>query len=150
MSDTRHIDVGVGGGPRGPRGGDQMKYRHLRTIHELFKHDGDAITLLCLANAVAAAGGRPLRFREMARTINDSNEYMPESGLPRCTHRLEHGGLITIDRTDTRHPLYRPTAAGEQMVAALTIMLNSFNDNDNDNDDDGVGDDDDGSPVAPP
>ncbi|MBT8228012.1 MAG: hypothetical protein HKP61_13405 [Dactylosporangium sp.] len=106
-----------------------MKSRHLRELHNLFKHDGDAIALLYLADGVAAAGGHPLRFREMAKEINQSSEYVPESSLQRCVQRLEVGGLIDVDRTDIRHPLYQPTTAGRRMAALLTFILDSFDHN---------------------
>ncbi|MBT8223913.1 MAG: hypothetical protein HKP61_01095 [Dactylosporangium sp.] len=82
-----------------------MESRHLRDLHKLFKHDGDAVALLYLARGVAAAGGRPLRFRQMAKAVNGSGEYLPESSLQRSVLRLEAGGLIEVDRTDARHPL---------------------------------------------
>jgi hypothetical protein len=107
-----------------------MKSRHLRELHNLFKHDGDAVALLYLADGVVAAGGHPLRFRQMAKAVNNSGEYLPESSLQRCVQRLEASGLIHIDRGNARHPLYRPTATGQRMATLLTLLLDSFDDQD--------------------
>ena len=112
-----------------------MRSRHLRELHNLFKHDNDAIVLLHLVDGITAAGGRPLRFREMAKEINQSGAYVAESSLQRCVHHLESSALISIDRTNIRHPLYQPTAHGRRIAGLLISILDAFDNHDQDQED---------------
>jgi DNA-binding HxlR family transcriptional regulator len=95
---------------------------HLRELDELFEYRGDALILLCLAHA-----GRPLRFRELARTIvEQSGSYIADGKISRSLPRLKQCGLVIVGDEDNRHPSYRPTPLGQAKAGLLTFVLESM------------------------
>ena len=104
-----------------------MNVDHLRALNALFEHRHDALILLCLAHGVADAGGEPLHFRQLARTIiEQTGSYVPESNLSRSLPRLKEVNLVAVQGEGTRHPSYRPTALGERKAALLDLLLQAL------------------------
>ena len=104
-----------------------MNFNYLRELNNLFEHRHDALILLCLSRGIAAGDGKPLHFRELARSIIDqTGTYIPESNISRSLPRLKDARLVTVYDEGTRHPAYRPTRLGEQKAALLALLLQAM------------------------
>ena len=110
-----------------------MNYRYLRELNELFRHSGDAPTLLCLSRAVAASGGKPLPNREVLRAIlTQTGDYIAEGTVNRSLPRLVANHFVEVDHSDHRHPKYRPTPLGEKKARLVAFVLDALDHRDDD------------------
>lgn len=110
-----------------------MNFDHLRELNDLFEHRHDALILLCLTRGVADGKGRPLHFRELARSIiHQTGTYIAESNISRSLPRLKDARLVAVYDEGTRHPSYRPTRSGEKKAALLALLLQAMEDQNKD------------------
>jgi len=109
-----------------------LNFGHLRELDKLFELSDFAIVLVCLAQGVAAEGGRPLHFRELARKIvEQSGTYVPEGNINRVLTRFKKIGYVAVEDERGRHPAYRLTPLGQQKADLLIFVMEALENRDN-------------------